>query len=233
MHAMLLAAGRGSRLAPLTDTLPKPLAPLNGKALIDYHLDALCAAGVTHVVINIAWLAESIVEHIADGSRRGLGVVFSREPEGALETGGGIVQALPWLGDAPFWVVNADVFTDFDFNWRTETLAPYDDARLLLVENPEHNLDGDFRLDEAHCRLKSDARGRSVTYAGIGLFRPQFFAQREPGRAPLAPWLFESAEAGRLTGALHSGIWDDIGTVRRLRTRERMLKLAGKRIEIE
>ncbi len=226
MRAMVLAAGRGKRLAPLTDELPKPLVPLAGIPLIDRVLLRLAAAGVTEVVINVCWLAEKIVSHVGSGARFGLSVTFSREYGEALETGGGICQALPWLGGDPFWVVNADVYTDFLFPWSATSLSHRDDARLLLVPNPAHNIQGDFRLAGSQV-LPIDAEdGEPLTYAGIGLFRPQFFADRAVERASLAPWLINSASRGRLQGTQYLGEWDDIGTPERLAIRERMIEAA-------
>ncbi len=227
MQAMLLAAGRGARLAPLTDSTPKPLAQLNGRALLDYHLHALAAAGVKRVVINVSWLAELIIEHVGSGRRFGMEIIFSREVGAALETGGGIVQALSWFGDEPFWTINADVYTNFDFGWTQAVLNSDTDAKLLLVDNPPHNNEGDFCLHDDRCLMKDAGAGPALTFAGIALFHPRFFRERPAGRNPLAPWLFEAAQAGRLGGAHFDGTWDDIGTLERLQRRQRMLETAN------
>jgi MurNAc alpha-1-phosphate uridylyltransferase len=211
MKAMLLAAGRGERLRPLTDRVPKPLLEVRGRPLIAWHLAALARSGVTDVVINLSWLGGQIRSAIGDGASFGLAVRYSEEPPGALETGGGIFQALPLLGSAPFFVVNGDVHTDFDF--ATLRLAPDDLAQLVLVPNPEHHPRGDFSL--AAGRLGREGALRH-TYSGIGLYRPELFAGCVPGRFPLLPLLERAIAAGRLGGELYHGAWTDVGTPQRL-----------------
>jgi MurNAc alpha-1-phosphate uridylyltransferase len=212
MKAMLLAAGRGERMRPLTDTTPKPLLEVAGKPLIVWHLERLAVAGIRDVVINLSWLGEMIAAALGDGGAYGLRIAYSREPWPALETGGGLVQALPLLGDAPFLLVNGDVFTDIDFT--RLTLAPGDLAQLVLVQNPQHNQNGDFHLD-VRGRITA-AVGERLTYAGVAMLDPLIFAGAEPGRSPLLPWLLRARDAGRLGGQKHAGRWLDIGTPGRL-----------------
>jgi MurNAc alpha-1-phosphate uridylyltransferase len=208
---MLLAAGRGERMRPLTDQCPKPLLPVAGKPLIAWHLERLAAAGFHEVVINLSWLGEQIAAALGDGSRYGVSIAWSREPWPALETGGGICNALPLLGSEPFLLVNGDVFTDIDFG--SLCLAAGDLGQLVLVPNPEHNLKGDFFL--SHGRVL-ESGGERLTYSGIALLRPELFAGAPGGRFPLLPWLVRAREAGRLGGQKHTGRWLDIGTPQRL-----------------
>jgi MurNAc alpha-1-phosphate uridylyltransferase len=209
MNAMILAAGRGERLRPLTDHLPKPLLEVRGRPLILHHLEALKRCGIENLVINLSWLGERIVERLGDGRELGLEIRYSREPR-ALETAGGIVQALPWLGDE-FIVVNGDVFTDFDFS--TLSLPPGTDAQLVLVPNPPHHPQGDFAIDAG--RL-SNATANRHTFSGIGRYRRRLFEGLAPGRRPLAPLLREAAERGRIAAVVHQGLWTDVGTPERL-----------------
>lgn len=216
---MILAAGRGERLRPLTDTVPKPLVEAGGETLVERHIRALARAGVTTIVINLSWLGDRIVDTLGQGRRYGVTLVYSPEGETALDTGGGIRRALPLLGEAPFWVVNADIHTDYDFS----RPPPMGDAlaSLVLVPNPEHNPAGDFPLREG--LVKSDGDERH-TYSGIGRFRPAFFADRAEGVFPLAPLIREHAAAGRVRGELHSGSWHDPGTPARLAALRRKLE---------
>lgn len=214
MKAMLLAAGRGERLRPLTDHTPKPLLEVRGKPLIAWHLEALARAGVSDVVINLAWRGAQITAAVGDGSRYGLSVLYSEEPEGALETGGGIFRALPLLGAAPFLVVNGDTFTDIDFARLAATgLAAGSRAQLVLVTNPEHHPRGDFALHAGEIRTQGEPR---YTYSGIGLYSPALFAGCEPGRFPLLPLFEKAMQAHALHGELHHGAWTDVGTLARL-----------------
>jgi N-acetyl-alpha-D-muramate 1-phosphate uridylyltransferase len=204
---MILAAGRGERLRPLTDRLPKALLPVRGKPLIVYHLEKLAQLGVGTVVINLAWLGSSLREALGDGARWGLRIHYSDEAEQALETGGGIFRALPWFGGEPFLVVNADVFTDFDLG--ALSIAPEALAQLVLVPNPAHHPDGDFALHEGRVL----AQGRAtLTYAGIGLYRPQLFDGCTSGRFALLPLLQRAIALQRLHGQLYTGAWADVGT---------------------
>ena len=207
---MILAAGRGQRLAPLTDTLPKPLVEVGGTTLIERHLAQLAAVGVHDIVINVSHLGDLIEARLGDGRAHGVNIVYSREPDGPLETGGGIARALPLLGDAPFVVVNADVWTDFVCAFRA---APLDGAHLVLINNPAHHPRGDFSLSGG--RVGRDPP-YPYTYAGIGLFAPSVFRGRDQHHFPLAPLLFELAAGGRLSGQIHPGRWFDIGTLERL-----------------
>lgn len=207
---MILAAGRGQRLAPLTDTLPKPLVEVGGCSLIERHVARLAAAGITDIVINVSWLAALIEARLGDGHAHDVRIAYSREPDGPLETGGGIARALPLLGSEPFLVVNADVWTDcgFDFSQR-----PSGAAHLVLIENPPHHPQGDFNLRGD--RVMRGAPHR-YTYAGIGVFSPALFSGRGEQHFPLAPLLFELSAAGELSGEIHHGRWFDIGTMARL-----------------
>jgi len=211
MKAMLLAAGRGERLRPITDTIPKPLVPVGGRPLIAWHLTALARAGVREVVINLSWLAQRLRDALGDGSAYGVAITWSDEGPVPLETGGGIFRALPLLGPSPFLVVNADIWTDIDF----ATLALEADAlaHLVLVPNPPHNPRGDFGLE----RDLVVGRGtQSFTYSGVGLYRPQFFAGCTGERFPLLPLLNRGIAARRVRGELHRGAWSDVGTAERL-----------------
>ncbi len=211
VKAMLLAAGRGDRMRPLTDATPKPLLQVAGKPLIAWHLERLAAAGVREVVINTSWLGEQIPLALGDGSRWGLSIRYSPEPWPALETGGGIHQALPWLGTEPFLLVNGDVFADVDFT--ALLLSPGDLGQLVLVPNPPHHVKGDFGLKDD--RIVADG-GEMLTFSGISILHPALFEGCQPGRFPLAPLLFAARDAGRLGGQRHVGQWIDVGTPERL-----------------
>lgn len=219
---MILAAGRGERMRPLTDEIPKPLLRVGGRALIEHHLSALARAGIREVVINLAWLGGRIRAHVGDGAAFGLSVSYSDEGERALETAGGIAHALPLLGDAPFLVVNADVYTDCPLG--SLKLPRGRLAHLVLVDNPPWHPDGDFAL-AANGSIGPGA-GRRLTYAGIGVFDPALFADTEAAVAPLAPLLHEAARRGRVSGWHHRGVWHDIGTPERLAALERALREA-------
>ena len=220
MKAMLLAAGRGERMRPLTDATPKPLLHVAGRPLIEWHLERLAAAGFREVVINLSWLGEQIPAALGQGERWGLSIVYSREPWPALETGGGIFQALPLLGPEPFLLVNGDVYTDVDF--RSLSLQPGDLAQLLLVPNAAHHVKGDFCLDGGRI---TDNGSSTLTYAGISVLSPGLFAGCTSGKFPLAPLLFAARDAGRLGGQRHDGYWLDVGTVERLAELDAHLRL--------
>ncbi|NEZ03279.1 nucleotidyltransferase family protein [Wenzhouxiangella sp. XN201] len=209
---MILAAGRGERLRPLTDTTPKPLIEVGGRPLIVHHLERLSAAGVEEVVINLGWLGEQIADYLGDGREFGLQIRYSKEPPGALETAGGIVEALPLLGETPFLAVSADVLTDYPFE-RLTGIEPGGSAHLVLVDNPPHHPQGDFALRDGQVRLAS---GDGLTFSGIALFRPELFRGLEPGRRALRPVLEAAIKAGRITGERYRGSWADIGTPDRL-----------------
>ena len=208
---MILAAGRGERLRPLTDTVPKSLVEVRGKSLLERHLEALQAACIKNVVINLGWLGEKIVERVGSGSRYGLEVVYSDEGDNVLETGGGIHKALPFLGSDPFLVVNADIFTDMPVP--KAGLGPGSLGHLVMVPKPAYREHGDFDLRDGRIR---NADAAALTFSGVAIYRPEFFAGCEPGRFPLAPLLREAADAGQLTGSLYEGYWEDVGTEERL-----------------
>jgi MurNAc alpha-1-phosphate uridylyltransferase len=210
--AMLLAAGRGERLRPITDTLPKPLVEVAGKPLIAYHLEALARAEIRDVVINLSWLGERIRNALGDGSRYGVRIAYSEEGPVPLETGGGIHRALPLLGTGPFLVVNSDVWTDVDFS-RAAALEEGADGRLLLAPNPPHHPRGDFGLEGDFVVERETDR---LTYTGIGVYRPELFAGCAPGKFPLRPLLQRAIAARRLRGELYRGEWLDIGSPERL-----------------
>ena len=206
--AMILAAGRGERLRPLTDVTPKPLLEVRGKPLIVYHIEALASAGFTDVVINLSWLGEQIRARLGDGAQFGVSIEYSEEVQ-ALETAGGIQQALPLLSER-FIVVNADVFTDYDFAALRTADSP---AHLVLVDNPQHNDRGDFSL---HQSSVGNSGSPQHTFSGIAQYHRSFFAELEPGKQALAPLLRKAADKGQVSGELFQGTWIDIGTVERL-----------------
>jgi MurNAc alpha-1-phosphate uridylyltransferase len=208
---MVLAAGRGERMRPLTDSCPKPLLAVRGKPLIVHHLEKLARLGVQEVVINLSWLGGAIRAALGNGERWNLRLRYSEEGEPALETGGGIFRALPWLGPEPFLVINGDVHTDFDF----AALSLHEEAlgALVLVPNPAHHRQGDFSLEQGHVLEQGTPRW---TYAGIGLYRPDLFAGCQPGRFPLLPLLRRAIAQRRLEGQVYQGAWSDVGSVERL-----------------
>ncbi|MDH5600674.1 MAG: nucleotidyltransferase family protein [Gammaproteobacteria bacterium] len=219
MKAMILAAGRGERMRPLTDTLPKPLLKVGGKMLIEYHLEKLKAAGINDVVINHAWLGEKVEQALGDGSHYGLNIQYSAEAE-ALETAGGIIQALPLLGNSSFIVINGDIFCDYD---AASLMAPISGlAHLLLVDNPEHNSQGDFSLTPLG-EVKQ-AGENMLTFSGIGIYHPDLFRNLEKGKRPLAPLLRDAMDKHFVTGTHYQGIWHDIGTPERLNELDLYLK---------
>jgi MurNAc alpha-1-phosphate uridylyltransferase len=216
---MILAAGRGERLRPLTDHRPKPLIEVAGRSLLLRMVDALREARFVDLVVNHAWLGEQIEAALDDGSGLGVRVRYSPEPPGALETGGGIHNALGLLGTSPFLAVNADIWTDLAFARLRR--APAGLAHLVLVDNPEHNPRGDFALEAG--RVASNGHTR-LTFSGIGVYRPELFAGRQPGRFQLAPLLREAMDAGEVTGEHHTGAWIDVGTRERLDALDRLLR---------
>jgi MurNAc alpha-1-phosphate uridylyltransferase len=218
MKAMILAAGRGERMRPLTDHLPKPLLEAGGRPLIVWHINRLVAAGITELVINHAHLGDKLVEALGDGSAFGARISWSAEPEGALETAGGIAHAAALLGDAPFIVVNGDIWCDADFRPLIRAAAGLDGngllAHLLLVPNPPHNPDGDFTLENG---MTGDSGPARLTFSGIGAYHPALFDDLDPDTpAKLAPLLRIAMRARRVSGALHTGRWFDVGTPQRL-----------------
>lgn len=220
MKAMILAAGRGERMRPLTDHTPKPLLPVGGEPLIGWHIKRLRAAGISELVINHAWLGERIEAALGDGAAYGVRIAYSREGT-ALETAGGIATALPLLGEAPFIVVNGDVLTDIDFATLADAAARLDGrtalAHLLLVPNPPHHPGGDFGLLADGRLSASPADGEALTFSGIAAYHPALFAATPPHQpAKLAPLLRAAMAQGRVSGARHDGLWLDVGTVERL-----------------
>lgn len=211
--AMILAAGRGERMRPLTDSVPKPLLEVNGKPLIVYHIERLAAAGFKEIVINIAHLGHRIPEVLGDGSRWGVRLLYSDERDaGALESAGGIIKALPLLGDEPFLVVNGDVWTDCPFD--PAFILPDSLAHIILVPNPKHNPDGDFALEEG--RAVCDEDTVKFTFSGIGYYAPEFFLGLTYGKKPLGPILCRKMDGNLVSAQLYEGVWHDIGTPERL-----------------
>ncbi len=213
MKALILAAGRGERLRPLTDRVPKALVEAGGKPLIAWQLERLARAGFREVVINLCWLGEAIAARLGDGRAFGVSIAYSREAE-ALESAGGIAYARALLGPAPFALVNCDVYCDFDLAaLRRRALGPHL-AHLVLTPNPAHHPAGDFTLRDGRAGNEPSPR---YTYTGIALIDPTLVAPVRPGdKAPIAPLLRAAADAGRLSGELHAGVWRDAGTAERL-----------------
>ena len=231
MKAMILAAGRGERMRPLTDNCPKPLLQVGGKALILWHIERLRDAGFSDLVINHAHLGEQIEAALGKGWRYGVNIRYSPEAT-ALETAGGIRKALPLLGDAPFLVVNGDVFCDADFaalRAAGESLkANHDLAHLLLVANPEHHPQGDFHLSRGRVDASSAPR---LTFSGAAVYRPELFDELAIGeKARLAPLLTSAMQRDQVAGSRHEGLWLDIGTPQRLEALDRMLGSKGEAI---
>lgn len=219
MKAMILAAGRGERMRPLTDSLPKPLLLAGGKPLIVWHIERLAASGFIDIVINHAHLGALIEAELGDGSRFGVGIKYSPEPPGALETAGGIAKALPLLGRSPFLVVNGDVWCDWDFSRARSYARTLSGCRahLVLVSNPPQHAGGDFCLDGDTVRLAGACTGPTLTYAGAGVFCPEFFAAVRVGAVmKMRPLLDAAIAQGLVTGEHHAGKWFDVGTPERL-----------------
>jgi len=217
MKAMILAAGRGERMRPLTDVTPKPLLTVAGKALIEYHLEMLCQLGITDVVINLAWLGQKIADKLGDGSKYGINISYSDESDGALETAGGIIKTLSFFDNEPFLVINGDVFLSAPLT-RLPALDDNKVAHLWLVPNPAHNISGDFYLhhEDVHNRPLFN-NSTSYTFSGIAMYRPCFFNQSpQQKKLALAPLLRGAAEQGLISGALLEGQWTDVGTPERL-----------------
>ncbi len=220
MKAMILAAGRGERLRPVTDRLPKPLLEVGGKPLLAWHLERLAAAGLREVIINVSHFADLIVARIGDGAAFGVAIAYSREQE-PLETAGGIAHARARLGEAPFLLVNGDVYCECDFARLRGARLGRRLAHLVLVPNPAHRPQGDFSLASGSV---GNGAGTRYTYAGIAVMSPALVDGIEPGaRAPLAPLLRAAAEAGRIGGELYEGLWQDVGTAERLAALDALL----------
>ena len=219
MKAMILAAGRGERMRPLTDTTPKPLLQVGREPLIGWHLRRLAAAGIREIVINHAWLGQQIEDTLGDGAAYGVHIAYSAEGSQGLETAGGIATALPLLGSDPFLVINGDILTDIDFSVavrQSETLLSDCLAYLWLTANPPHNPAGDFSL-LSDGLIRSEGDGERLTFSGCGLYKSELFAETTPHRAAkLAPLLREAMTAGKVRGHCHNGLWLDVGTPERL-----------------
>jgi len=239
MKAMVLAAGRGERMRPLTLDRPKPLLEVAGLPLVVHHLHALAMAGFREVVINVSWLGEQIRAALGDGSRYNVRIEYSDEGPEPLETGGGIFRALPLLGPGPFLVLNGDVWTDYPYAKLRRSPRPDDLAQIVLVPNPAHNTRGDFVLSEGRIvepahepgsgrrqRGGGERGGEGVrlTFSGVGVYRPELFAGCEDGIFKLAPLIRSAAREGRVGGELHDGEWMDIGTPERLSELDQRLR---------
>jgi MurNAc alpha-1-phosphate uridylyltransferase len=217
---MILAAGKGERMRPLTLTTPKPLIRVAGVPLIEYHIRALAAAGFTEIVINHAWLGQQIEDYLGDGSQFGVNIQYSPEGE-PLETGGGIFRALPLLGDEPFLVVNGDIWTDYDFSALRQPIAGL--VHLVMVDNPEHHAAGDFMLVDAQVRDRKPG-SQALTYSGIAVLHPQLFAGCTAGAFKLAPLLRKAMADEQVSGEHLQGQWVDVGTHERLAEVEHLLE---------
>jgi MurNAc alpha-1-phosphate uridylyltransferase len=209
--AMILAAGRGERLRPVTDSVPKSLLEIGGQALLERHLRSLAEGGVETVVINLGWLGEQITERIGSGEEYGLNVVYSQEGDNILETGGGIHRALPVLGADPFLVINADIYTDMPLP--DVQLSDDDMVHLVCVPVPEDMASGDFAIVDGRIRNGGEPM---FTFSGVSIYRPDFFANCTPGRFSVVPMLRAAADADRISGSIYSGLWRDVGTPERL-----------------
>jgi MurNAc alpha-1-phosphate uridylyltransferase len=219
-RAMILAAGRGERMRPLTDDRPKPLLQAGGRSLIEYHLDRVARAGIREVVVNLAWQGTKLRDALGNGERYGLSIRYSDEGASALETAGGIFKALDWLVPGPFLVVNGDIWTDWQLDPGFE-MAAEDLAHLVLVPNPDHHPRGDFGLSGDRV---TDGEAPRWTFSGIGVYREEFFAGCVPGAFPLLPLFKRAIAAGRASGAVHGGRWFDIGTPARLAALDDLLR---------
>jgi len=226
-HALIFAAGRGERMRPLSDATPKPLLRVGGKALIEWHLERLAGAGVRKVVINTSHLAAQFAAALGDGSRWNLRIAYSFEGPEPLETGGGMLRALPLLGAAPFIAVNGDIWTDFDFS--TLPQSPGGLAHLVVVDNPPHHPRGDFLLrggvleDDSEELAATRGSGVRLTFAGIGVYRPELLDGQAPGKYSIVPLLRAAMRTGRVSGEHFRGRWSDVGTSQRLDDLDRAL----------
>ncbi len=218
IRAIILAAGRGERMRPLTDTIPKPLIAIKNKSLIIYHLEKLARAGIKEVVINISYLADKIKDFVGDGSKYGIKIIYSYEPE-VLETGGGIFQALPFLGPEPFLVISADIYTDYDYgnllkNPLFQGFSPSVLGHLVLAPVPDYLKNSDFSLDsEGFVSLETPC----YTYANIGIYRPELFKSCKSGHFPLGPLLKKAVENHEITGEIYKKLWYNLGSLEELK----------------
>jgi len=224
---MILAAGRGERMRPLTDNMPKSMLQINGKPLIQYHVENLVQAGIVDIVINHAHFGEQIEAHLGNGKALGASIVYSAEGDQPQETAGGIVKALPLLGEKPFVTVNADIWTDFPFqdllsesDGQPNHLANHS-THIILVDNPDHNSTGDFALNGGNVLNQGETM---LTFSGISIFTAEFFKDCPSGSTPLAPMLRLAVSQGRVTGSHYQGRWQDIGTPNRLSDLQQSLK---------
>lgn len=227
MKAMILAAGLGTRMRPLTEHLPKPMLSVAGKPLILWHIDNLRRAGITELVVNSAWLAQKLHDYLGDGEKFCVKITLSPEAE-VLETAGGIINALPLLGDEPFVVVNGDIWLRYDFSRLKNALASNDLAHLVLVDNPAHNPSGDFAFDGdifgiQALRLKAEA-AQKLTFSGVSVLSPKLFEGLEPGKRALAPLLRLAIANGKVSGEYQRGPWVDVGTPERLQQLDQMIR---------
>ncbi|QER39487.1 nucleotidyltransferase family protein [Acinetobacter suaedae] len=224
MKAMILAAGLGNRMRPLTLHTPKPLLEVGGKPLIVWHIEKLQKVGVTEIVINTAWLGDKLVAALGDGSQFGVTILWSHEGEG-LETAGGIINALPLLGNEPFILVNGDVWTTMDFAPLLDIGLGAKQAHLVLVDNPPQHLKGDFILaNDLAYTFEQEQLGEALTYSGVAVLAPQMFAGLEHGKRPLAPLLKEAMSAGQVSAEKLQGVWVDVGTPERLKQLDQQIQ---------
>ncbi|WP_286802574.1 MULTISPECIES: N-acetylmuramate alpha-1-phosphate uridylyltransferase MurU [Acinetobacter] len=224
MKAMILAAGLGNRMRPLTLHTPKPLLEVGGKPLIVWHIEKLQKIGVTEIVINTAWLGEKLANALGDGSQFGVKILWSHEGEG-LETAGGIINALPLLGDEPFILVNGDVWTTMDFASLLDVQLGEQQAHLVLVENPPQHLKGDFILSNGLAyTFEQEKLGEALTYSGIAVLHPRMFVGLENGKRPLAPLLKQAMQQQQVSAEKLQGIWVDVGTPERLEQLDQQIK---------
>ena len=220
MKAMILAAGEGRRMRPLTEVTPKPLLKVAGRALIEHHIERLSAAGFDEIVVNVSHLGQQLVDFLGDGSRWRVVISISAE-QTPLETAGGIVQALPRLGDAPFLLVNGDVYTDYPFAQLRDAAPTDKGAHIVLVPNPDHHPKGDFELQNSSVvhlpsTVPAAEGAATATYSGIGIYDPAMFKHCVPGKRPLKPLLDGAIAENRLSGERYEGLWEDVGTPERL-----------------
>ena len=222
---MILAAGRGERLRPLTDTLPKPLIALGQRCLIEHHISSLGNLGFKHIIINVSYLYDLIVDKLGDGSRYGVTISYSKEVDGALGTGGGIVNALPLIDSENFVVINGDIYTDIAFDCLKLPLNMK--AHLVMVKNPMHNLDGDFILQNGLIKPIATNNQNSVTFSGVGIYSKSLFSGYEPKFFPLTDVLAKPIHQGEVSAHLHDSVWVDVGTLDRLEQARRIEKNTG------
>lgn len=221
MKAMILAAGRGERMRPLTDRMPKPLLTVAGKSIIEHTINQLVAAGFTDIVINHARFGQQIEDKLGNGEDFGAVIAYSAEGDEPLETAGGIINALPLLGNTPFLVVNGDIATDFPFAELNNVAVVK--AHLVLVDNPAHHINGDFGLDRTGRVTENDET--RLTFSGVGIYHPALFNNMPPGKSKLAPLLREAIKENKVSGQYYSGFWMDIGTPERLEELDKHLRV--------